>query len=115
MPDHDRLASLILTHWSLYQPLMLAQLQHQCSLQEELEKTADQFTDLMYDMVSVRKMEYHQAWELAVREILLPEESSSTSSPKKSPPETSASPMSTVSGWEARMKRRVRTSKPSGS
>jgi hypothetical protein len=78
MPNHDRLSSLILAHWSRYHPKMLAQLQQENRLQQTLEETAERFTDLLYDLVSVRKMEHHQAWELATQEILLPEESPST-------------------------------------
>jgi hypothetical protein len=75
--------------WSRYHPKMLLQLQRDNWLQQTLEETAQQFTDLLYEMVSVRKMEYHQAWEIAMSEILLPEESSSTSSQRKSRPATS--------------------------
>jgi hypothetical protein len=78
MAEHDRLSSLILEHWSRYHPSMLEELRSQNRLQQELEATAERFTDLMYDLVSVRKMEYHRAWELAIQEFLLPEESSST-------------------------------------
>ena len=114
MAEHDRLSSLILEHWSRYHPSMLAQLKQQNRLKEELEETAEQFADLMYELVSVRKMDHHQAWELAVNQFLLPEESSSTS-PKQSHPETSTSPKPTTSGWAARMKKSKRTSRPSGS
>jgi hypothetical protein len=75
MPDHDRLASLILEHWSRHQPKMLAELQQQNRLRQTLEETAERFSHLLYDLVSVKKLEYHQAWEIAIREILLPEES----------------------------------------
>ena len=78
MPDLDRLSSLILAHWTRYHPKMLAQLQRENLLQQTLEETAERFADLLYDLVSVRKMEHHQAWELAISEILLPEESPST-------------------------------------
>ena len=78
MPDHDRLSSLILEHWSRYHPKMLADLRRQNRLQQTLEETAERFADLLYDLVSVKKMEYHQAWEIAAQEFLLPEESSST-------------------------------------
>jgi hypothetical protein len=105
MPEHDRLSNLILAHWSRYQPSMLAELRAQNRVEEELEKTADQFTDLLYELVSVKKMEHHQAWELAVQQFLLPEESSSTN-PRKDPPATSASLKPTASEWVARMKKR---------
>ena len=87
MSDHDRLSNLVLSHWSLYRPSMLDQLRQQSQLEQALEETAQRMTDLLYDLVSVRKMEYHQAWEIAIHEILLPEESSSTS--PNSPPATS--------------------------
>ena len=76
MSGHDRLSSLILDHWSRYHPRMLAQLRRQNLLQRTLEETAERFSDLLYDLVSVKKMEYHQAWEIAIREILPAEESS---------------------------------------
>ena len=75
MADHDRLSSLILDHWSRYHPQMLAELRQQDRLQQTLDETAERFNDLLYDLVSVRKMEYHQAWEIAIHEILLPDES----------------------------------------
>ena len=89
MPDHDGLSSSILAHWSRYRPSMMAQLQQTDMLQKALEDTTEHFANLMYELVSVRKMEYHQAWELAMQQFLLPEESSSTSSRKKSAPATS--------------------------
>ena len=114
MPDHDRLSSLILEHWTRYHPSMLVQLQMERRLAQELERTAEMFAEMMYQLVSVQGMEYSQAWELAIQEFLLPAESSSTN-PTKSPPETSESPTPILSGWEARMRKRARTSKPSGS
>ena len=92
---------------------MLVQLKRENRLEKVLEETAEQFTDLLYQLVSVEKMEYHQAWEIAVDQFLLPEESSSKS--RSSPPAISESQMTTGSGWAARMKKRGRTSKPSGS
>jgi hypothetical protein len=89
MPDHDRLSNLILTHWSRYHPSMLAQLRQENRLDQVLEETAQQFADLMYDLVLVKKMESHQAWEMAINQFLLPEESSSISNPKISRPATS--------------------------
>lgn len=113
MPDHDRLSSLILAHWQTYRPSMLAQLQQQNRLETALEETAEQFTDLMYELVSVNKLPHHQAWEIAINEFLPPEESSSTN--PSDLPAISESPMPTASDWAARMKKRKRTSFPSGS
>ncbi len=113
MSGHDRLSSLILEHWSRYHPSMLAQLRQENRLEQTLEETAQNFADLLYDLVSMEKIEYHQAWELAIQEFLLAEESSSTN--PSNLPETSESPTPTASGWAARMKKPKRTSKPSGS
>jgi hypothetical protein len=88
MAEHDRLSSLILVHWSRYQPSMLAQLRSQGRLESALHETAERMADLLYDLVSVKKMEHHQAWEMMVSEFLLPEESSSTSQ-MSHPPATS--------------------------
>jgi hypothetical protein len=87
----DALSRLILVHWQRHHPKMLLRLTQENRLEQTLEETAKRFNDILYDLTSVRKMEYHQAWELAVSEILLPEESSSTPSPsqKESPPTTS--------------------------
>jgi hypothetical protein len=92
MPDRDRLSNLLLEHWSRYHPSMLARLTQENLLENALEETAEQFADRLYELVSVKKMEHHQAWELLVEEFLLPEESSSTSSPRKNPPAISESP-----------------------
>lgn len=111
MPDHDRLSSLILEHWSRYRPSMLAELKQQNRLEEELEATAERFADVMYHLLAVEKMDYLEAWILAMQEIL--PESSSTS--PSSPPAISELQMTTGLGWAERMKKRARTSKPSGS
>lgn len=105
--EHDRLTSLILAHWSHYQPKMLRQMKAAGQLQHELKTTAAAFADLLYQLISVQKMEYHQAWELAIHQMLMPEESSSTS--QSSLPATSGSPKPTESGWAARMRRRSTT------
>jgi hypothetical protein len=90
MSDHDRLSSLILAHWNRYQPSMLSRLRRENRLATALEETARQMSDLMYELVSVRRMEYGQAWEIATAQFLLPEEeSSSTPSPNDAPPVTS--------------------------
>jgi hypothetical protein len=75
MENHDALSSLILEHWSRYHPKMLAELRRQNRLKQTLEETAERFTDILYELVSVKKIQYAQAWEIAVQEILLPEES----------------------------------------
>src|ERR1700740_3020891 len=109
MPDHDRLSSLILEHWSRYRPSMLALLKQQNRLEEELGATAERFADILYHLLTVEKLDYLEAWKLTMEEIL-PESSSRSPS---IPPAISELQMTTGSGWAARMKKRERTSKPS--
>ena len=78
MADRDRLSSWIFEHWSRYRPRMLHELRQQNRLEPTLQETTERFSDLLYDLLSVRKMEYTEAWDMAVREILPPEESPST-------------------------------------
>ena len=108
MPEQDRLYSLISDHFHRYQPSMVEQLRQQNRLDQVLEETAEQFSNFLFEMVSVKKMEYNRAWELAIQAFLLPEESSSTSQ-KTNPPATSASATLTRSEWAARMKKRKQT------
>jgi hypothetical protein len=75
MPERDRISSLILDHWSRCHPKMTAQLRQENRLEQSLRETAERFADLLYQLVSVKKMEYNQAWEMAIAEFLLPEES----------------------------------------
>jgi hypothetical protein len=51
-------------------------------LDSTLNETAERMSDRLYDLISVRKLDHHLAWELAIQEFLRPEESSSTSSPR---------------------------------
>ena len=71
---NDLLSSLILTHWRNYQPTMLAQFKKENRLEAELEATANQFSDLIHQLVVIEKMSYPAAWEIAVEQFLLPEE-----------------------------------------
>jgi len=92
MNSHDKISSLILTHWQKYQPTMLAQFQQENRLEAELEATAEQFAEMLYDLMVMKKMPYQSAWEMAIDEFFLPdeEESSLTSqNPNASPPATS--------------------------
>ena len=72
----DRLSSLILDHWKRHHPKMLAQLQRENRTEQALHETVERFADLLHELVSVKKMEYNQAWETAIDEFFLPEEPS---------------------------------------
>lgn len=89
MQDQPSLSNLILKHWCRYRPSMVEELRRENRLETALAETTDQFSELLYQLLSVRKMEYHQAWEIAVEQFLLPEESFSTPNPKLSLPATS--------------------------
>ena len=89
MAGHDRLSSLILAHWSRCQPSMLAQLRREGRLQTVLQETAERMADFLYELVSVKKLEHHQAWEMMLSEFLTSEESTSTANPSPDPPATS--------------------------
>ena len=70
--------NLIFGHWQKYQPTMFARFQRENRLEAELEATVQQFNDLMYELVVVKKMDYSAAWEIAIDQFLLPEEEESS-------------------------------------
>ena len=78
MEEQSRLSNLILAHWRTYCPLMVVELERENRLNETLAAAEERATDLLYEMISVHKMDYRQAWEEAMTEVLLKEESSST-------------------------------------
>ena len=91
--SYDRISNLILTHWQNHHPKMVEQFRQENRLETELEATAQQFTDLHYELTVVKKMGYQEAWEIAAAQFLLPEEpeeESSSTSRNPSPPATSA-------------------------
>lgn len=74
MAYHDRLSNLVLAHWSRYHPLRVERLCQEKLLKEALNEMAEQMSDHLYELISVRKMQHHQAWELVIQEFLSPEE-----------------------------------------
>ena len=74
MNHRDKISSVILAHWQRHQPTMVAQFRQKNRLEKELEATAQQFSDRMYELTAVKKMDYRAAWEMAIHEFLLPEE-----------------------------------------
>jgi hypothetical protein len=82
---------MILLHWRTQRPQMVAELERTNRLSQAVQEAEERAADLLYEFLSVRKMQFHQAWELAMRECLLPQESplSSTPSPSKNRPATS--------------------------
>ena len=98
MEDRNRLGQMILNHWLEHRPQMVEELRQNHQLEQAVHETQERTGDLLYELVSVQKMEYQAAWEIATREWgFLPTEdhppqpSSTTSSPspKDPPPATS--------------------------
>jgi hypothetical protein len=82
--------NLLLTHWQTYRPTMYQELVQTGTLEAMLDAAAVQFDDLLYNLVIVHQMEYAAAWEIAVEQLLLPEEASdATSRNQPDPPATS--------------------------
>ena len=69
MYDSLPLASrLILRRWIDQAPEMVAALEAANQLVPALNQATEQMTDLLYDLAIVRKMDYNQAFEIAMNE-----------------------------------------------
>ena len=88
MVNRTRLGEMILSHWQENRPQMVKDLQRQNRLEEAVSEAQELTGDLLYELVSVQKLDYQAAWEMAMREwALLPNETRRPqSSPKKSRP-----------------------------
>jgi hypothetical protein len=98
MSETTRLNHMIRTHWLKHRPQMVEELTRRNQLSEALRSAEERTADLLYELISVQKMDYQAAWELATEEWRLPEsealrqESSSMNqilSPPFFPPATS--------------------------
>jgi hypothetical protein len=69
---------------------MVAQLERENQLTQSVQEAESRAMDLLYELLNVRKMQYQDAWELAMQECLLPEEPSSPMTSPSRPPATSA-------------------------
>jgi hypothetical protein len=83
MPE-SRLANMILLHWQTHLPSMATEMERTGRLTQAVKEAEARAGDLLYEYLSVRKMQYREAWELAMRECLLPEETPSSSMPSQS-------------------------------
>ena len=59
MNDSNLLGQMILNHWQMHHPKMLAELQGNHQLEQMLHETQERAGDLLYELISVRKMDYH--------------------------------------------------------
>lgn len=77
--SHDLISYRILTHWQNHNPKKLEQFQKENRLEAELERTAQQVSDLLYELKVVKKLGDLEAWEIVVSQFFLPEEEESSS------------------------------------
>jgi CRISPR/Cas system-associated endonuclease Cas1 len=98
MSDSNLLGQMILKHWQTHHPKMLAELQSNHQLEQTLHETQERAGDLLYELISVQKMDYQAAWETVTQEWTFPpsedrppQRSFAASIPrkKKHPPATS--------------------------
>ena len=73
MPDSSRLKQMIRTHWLNYRPGMVEEMKRTNRLEEALTQAEERTTELMYEFICIRRMEYQEAWEQATAEWRLPE------------------------------------------
>jgi hypothetical protein len=73
MYERNRLGQMILEHWQKHRPQMVAELRETNQLDQTIYEIQETTGDLLYELVSVQKMDYQAAWEIAMREwALLP-------------------------------------------
>src|SRR5579884_3686249 len=88
MTERTALGEKILNHWREHCPQMVLDLEKQNRLEQAVLEAQSQTGDLLYELVSVKKMDYQAAWELAMEEwAFAASESSSSKNP--SPPSQS--------------------------
>src|SRR5271165_3356804 len=81
MYERNRLGQMILEHWQKHLPQMVAELREANQLEQTIYEAQETTGDLLYELVSVQKMDYQAAWEIAMREWpLLPRPSRPQSS-----------------------------------
>ncbi len=73
MTERTALGEKILKHWREHCPRMVADLEKAGRLEQTLHEAQTRTGDLLYELVSVKKMDYQAAWELAMEEWALKE------------------------------------------
>ena len=71
--ERTALGEKILKHWREHCPQMVRELEQQNRLDQAVFTAQETTGDLLYELVSVKKMNYPAAWELATQEWALPE------------------------------------------
>jgi hypothetical protein len=78
MHETTHLTQLILRHWRIHRPRMVAQLQKTHQLEEAVSEAERRSMDRLYDLLHIRKMQYQEAWEQAMEDWMTPEETPSS-------------------------------------
>jgi hypothetical protein len=92
--ERTALGEAILNHWRVHCPQMVRDLEQQNRLEQAVFAAQETTGDLLYELVSVKKMNYPAAWELATQEWALPQSANQTGDlpqPYLPPPGTSTS------------------------
>ena len=102
MTERTALGEKILNHWRDHCPQMVRELEKRQALEQAVLEAQTRTGDLLYELVSVKKMDYQAAWELAMEEWALPEQKARTSGSR--PPQR---PKSTKSSRKPSRRRRA--------
>lgn len=101
--EQTALGEKILNHWRQNRPQMVSDLERSNRLEEAVLEAQELTGDLLFELVSVQKMDYQAAWELATRDwAFLPAEAR----PRKTPSGKSSSTKSSRSWRKRRAPRR---------
>ena len=68
MYERNRLGQMILEHLQKHRPQMIEELQRTNQLDQTIYEAQETTGELLYELVSVQKMDYQAAWEIAMRE-----------------------------------------------
>ena len=71
--ERTALGEAILKHWREHCPQMVRDLEKENRLEQAVFEAQTRTGDLLYELVSVKKMDYQAAWELAREEWALPQ------------------------------------------
>ena len=89
MTERTALGEAILKHWREHCPQMVRDLEKTDRLDQAVFAAQEKAGDLLYELVSVKKMEYQSAWEMAAQEWALPQSENKAEDrppPKSRPP-----------------------------
>ena len=103
MKERTALGERILKHWQENRPQMVSELENNNRLDQAVLEAQELTGDLLYELVSVRKMNYQDAWELAAQEWALPQ--GEDPPPEARPPSRKSTPEKSRSATSSRNRR----------